>query len=422
MLSFFAPKKRSVAASINLGRVPRIAKEIASRSGKRGLWLNWNLGNLGKLFWSRQRPAGLEPAVLRQSKVHSLSAWRGQWMILSDRVTRSHFLRLPRVDHAAPGKHWRHAVLNIGMHPEPPHVFRDAIFLAIAAAIGASCYYFWASHRDIVALTGRERTMAISVDIEKALGEFTYEAILDGVEYVPRFDPRNVIVQTIFRNLIENNEGELMCDGWDFEVRVVEDDQVNAFATYGGKLVVFTGLLDALETMKKQNEIEDVKAALTFIIAHEIGHAVCRHNAEGISWLPVHIPFFIFSSQSPLMDIMFRIYVALPFSRANEYEADYVGLILMAEAGEDLKEAPHVQLALDKRSDLTEWSGTHPTGSNRAKKMETVMDEIRKKHLKLRGLPQSFEYRQHLVEGFKHAIDLVEENLDPSEKKGFWIW
>ncbi|KAF7076110.1 hypothetical protein CFC21_080809 [Triticum aestivum] len=93
-------------------------------------------------------------------------------------------------------------------------------------------------------------------------------------------------------------------EGFEWEVILVKDDDPTAACAPGGKIAVFTGLLDRF-----------TDAEIAFAIAHEIGHIVARHYSEicYAKWSP--IPMFV------------------PFFRRSEMEADHIGTLLLGAAG-----------------------------------------------------------------------------------------
>ncbi|KAF3620151.1 putative DEAD-box ATP-dependent RNA helicase 7-like [Capsicum annuum] len=162
-------------------------------------------------------------------------------------------------------------------------------------------------------------------------------------------------------------------EGLKWEVLVVNDPVVNAFCLPGGKIVVFTGLLEHFRT----------DAEIATIIGHEVGHAVARHAAEGITknlWFAI-IQLVLYQFVMPdVVNTMSALFLRLPFSRRMEMEADYIGLLLMASAGYNPRIAPSVYEKLGKisgESALRDYLSTHPSGKKRAQLLAQakVMDE-----------------------------------------------
>uniref|UniRef100_A0A0D9VKQ1 Peptidase M48 domain-containing protein n=1 Tax=Leersia perrieri TaxID=77586 RepID=A0A0D9VKQ1_9ORYZ len=140
-------------------------------------------------------------------------------------------------------------------------------------------------------------------------------------------------------------------DRLNWEVIVVRDDLVNAMCLPGGKIVVFTGLLDHFKT----------DAEIATVLAHELV-----------------ILQFIYMPD--LINAMSTLLLRLPFSRRMEIEADHIGLLLLGAAGYDPRIAPSVYEKLGKiggDSALSNYLSTHPSSKKRAEllRQAKVMDE-----------------------------------------------
>ncbi|XP_044468976.1 uncharacterized protein LOC123198348 [Mangifera indica] len=162
-------------------------------------------------------------------------------------------------------------------------------------------------------------------------------------------------------------------DGLNWEVLVVNEPVVNAFCLPGGKIVVFTGLLEHFRT----------DAEVATIIGHEVAHAVARHAAEGITknlWFAI-LQLILYQFVMPdVVNTMSTLFLRLPFSRKMEMEADYIGLLLVASAGYDPRVAPRVYEKLGQisgDSKLRDYLSTHPSGKKRAQLLAQakVMEE-----------------------------------------------
>ncbi|KAK8464089.1 hypothetical protein PHAVU_011G124600 [Phaseolus vulgaris] len=151
-------------------------------------------------------------------------------------------------------------------------------------------------------------------------------------------------------------------DGLNWEILVVNEPVVNAFCLPGGKIVVFSGLFEHFKS----------DAEIATIIGHEVGHAVARHSAEGITknlWFAI-LQLILYHLVIPdIVNILSSLFLHLPFSRRMEIEADYIGLLLIASAGYDPRVAPRVYEKLEKiagGSTLMDYLSTHPSGIQRA--------------------------------------------------------
>lgn len=171
--------------------------------------------------------------------------------------------------------------------------------------------------------------------------------------------------------------------GYNWEFNLVESPEVNAWCMPGGKVVVYTGLLNVT-----QNE-----AALAIVLGHEITHAVAHHGQERISQellaQGVGVVGNVFTSGNQNANNIFnavfapsaQIGVLLPNSRNQEYEADHYGLIFAAMAGYNPREAIPFwtrMASLNKGSANPEILSSHPLDSKRINKIKSYMPEALK--------------------------------------------
>jgi predicted Zn-dependent protease len=149
----------------------------------------------------------------------------------------------------------------------------------------------------------------------------------------------------------------------DWEVIVFDDDSTNAFAMPGGKIGVFTGIFKVATTVD----------ALATVIGHEIAHLTEDHVMErarkqlGTDLLAGVLSSATYGYGRDSIQQGTQIFLSLPFDRAQESEADVVGLEFMAAAGYD----PRASLRLWRNmSELgngapPEWLSTHPSDDRR---------------------------------------------------------
>ncbi|KAK9274400.1 hypothetical protein L1049_019214 [Liquidambar formosana] len=157
-------------------------------------------------------------------------------------------------------------------------------------------------------------------------------------------------------------------DGMDWEVVVVDHFIHNAVYIAGGKILFYMPWWSS-------GRMSDAQIATT--IGHEVGHAVSRHYAE--HWIKVFWAICLLSILSNFFPInlghgkIFHL-VQLWRSRRMEKEADYIGLMLMASAGYDPREAPK---SYEDNFSKDSIFSTHPCGSTRAKLLNRteVMEE-----------------------------------------------
>ncbi len=164
---------------------------------------------------------------------------------------------------------------------------------------------------------------------------------------------------------------------WTF--RIVDDDVVNAFALPGGFIYVTRGILTTLS-----NEAE-----LAGVLGHEIGHVTAQHQVIqisqqqlaqlGLGVASIAVPGL--QNYLPLAGIGLQL-MFLKFSRADESQADQLGVRYMTRVGED----PHQMIAVmqtlgavskaEGGGAIPEWLATHPTPANREKALTAQIEKL----------------------------------------------
>jgi predicted Zn-dependent protease len=167
---------------------------------------------------------------------------------------------------------------------------------------------------------------------------------------------------------------------YDWEFELIEDEAVNAWCMPGGKIVVYTGLLPVAES-------DD---GLAVVVAHEVAHALANHSGERMSQLLLaELGGMALSSameEKPeqtrslamlAYGIGSQVAVLLPYSRQHESEADHIGLILMARAGYDPREAiPFWQrMSAQSEGQPPEFLSTHPSHATRIDDIRALLPE-----------------------------------------------
>lgn len=180
--------------------------------------------------------------------------------------------------------------------------------------------------------------------------------------------------------------------GYSWEFALIDKDVANAFALPGGKIAVYTGLFP----------IAQDTAGLAAVIGHEVGHALARHAGERISQSFVLQTLLTgaglaLGGQSPVardailqaLGLGATVGVALPFSRAQEAEADYIGLILMAKAGYPPRAALELWERFGKvdKQRPPEWLSTHPGPAARAQNMRHWLPEAERYFARAQAAP-----------------------------------
>ena len=169
-----------------------------------------------------------------------------------------------------------------------------------------------------------------------------------------------------------------------WEYILVDNDKIkNAWCMPGGKIAVYTGIL----------EITKNKHGLAAVMGHEIAHAVAKHSVERASRALVlnvgTAAIDIFSGgalsrtqRTTGVDVagMLRTFgIDNPFGRKQESEADYLGLIFSSLAGYDIRESVKIWERMKeahKGQEPPEWMSTHPSSSRRIEALKNWIPEI----------------------------------------------
>jgi len=171
---------------------------------------------------------------------------------------------------------------------------------------------------------------------------------------------------------------------WKWEVNLQTSDEINAYCMPGGKIMVFTGLID--KAAKTNDEIAAV-------VGHEIAHALREHGRERMSTALVQqlgiLGFAIYISDSSdnreLKNLAVQgvalgttLFFALPNSREQEREADKIGLELAARAGYNPLAAVSLWRKMDELSDMQppEFLSTHPSNQSRIDDLQIQAKKI----------------------------------------------
>ncbi len=167
--------------------------------------------------------------------------------------------------------------------------------------------------------------------------------------------------------------------GWKWEVNTITSDELNAFCMPGGKIMFYTGLI------KRLNLSDD---EIAVVMGHEIAHALREHSREQVSQaMAAQATIGIGAAllglgdgAASLANAGYEALIATTFSRADESEADRIGLELSARAGYDPRAGVTLWQKMLKAgqggSRPPEFLSTHPAETNRIQQIESLLPTV----------------------------------------------
>lgn len=267
-------------------------------------------------------------------------------------------------------------------------MIKKLLFAIVAAITFSAC-----GTTSTVPLTGRKHNLLVSDAQVLSLSQEQYQQVLKQstlstnatqTAMVKRVGQR---LATAVENYLRNNGAadELQYYKWEFNL--LKSNSVNAFCMPGGKIVVYEGILPVTQD----------EASLAIVLGHEIAHAVAKHSAEQLSkqmrqQYGTQILSSVVGSATNANTASLIAGIAqqgfsfanLKYSRDNETEADYMGLIFAAMAGYDPQVAISFwqRMAASSTAKTSEILSDHPSDATRIANIQKSMPEALKYYKK----------------------------------------
>jgi predicted Zn-dependent protease len=249
-----------------------------------------------------------------------------------------------------------------------------AVALALAAGLAVGC--------TTAPYTQRRQLILMSPQEEQQLGATAFQEVLEEsrVDRDPRFTKPVVEVGERIAAVADRPDYR-----WQFVV-IADAEMPNAFALPGGKVAVYTGLFPIARTT----------AGLAVVMGHEIAHAIARHGAERASQQVLAqtggaVLGAAVGSQGVMQayGLGAQVGLLLPWSRQQESEADHIGLILMAKAGYDPREAIDFWQRMRQAGtkEAIEFLSTHPGHETREQRIREWLPEALRYYEKAEKAP-----------------------------------
>ena len=252
-------------------------------------------------------------------------------------------------------------------------LLKVALAAALAGAIALGC---------ATSLTGRQQLLLFP---ESQMAQMGAAAFTDMQSKTPRSSSSTKVtyVRCVANAITQVVPGEQMravaVSGW--EVELFEDDTANAFALPGGKIGVHTGLLDVAVT----------PGQLAAVLGHEVGHVLDRHGNARVSSgaladMGMQFGSILLGADTPQKQLLLGALGAgvqygalMPFSRAQESDADLIGLELMARAGFDPNESVTLWQNMARAAGGAappEFLSTHPSSTTRIARLQAAIPNV----------------------------------------------
>jgi predicted Zn-dependent protease len=255
------------------------------------------------------------------------------------------------------------------------------IAAAASASLLSGCETVDTTKEGTVGVDRQQRMMVSSAEVQagaqKAYSQMMAEAQKKGV--LDRDAGQVQRVRSIVNRLVpQTTTFRPDAQKWPWEVHVISIDEANAWCMPGGKMAIYTGLIQKLQL----NDDE-----IAAVMGHEIAHALREHARERVSrqmgtQMAVGIAgalFGIGDLGQGLGNMVADVTLNLPNSRLHETEADRIGVELAARAGYDPRAAIQLWQKMAKGSSggqPPKWLSTHPSHEDRLKDLQTYAEKV----------------------------------------------
>lgn len=232
-------------------------------------------------------------------------------------------------------------------------------------------------------VTGRWTIQPIPESETKPMGAQAYQEMLGKVK-VSTDSAQNALVEKVGRRIAavtDRRMADESREAYEWQFKVIDDAKtINAFCLPGGKVAFYTAIVPVCQS----------EQGVAVVMGHEVAHAYAQHGGKRMSEGTLAgvtlqtISLALGGEKAPdsakfaiaALGLGYQVGVQLPFSRGDESAADEIGLVLMAEAGYDPREAPAFwerMIAATGGAGMPQFLSTHPNPENRIKRLQELM-------------------------------------------------
>ena len=261
-------------------------------------------------------------------------------------------------------------------------VARPLIAVVIAAVVVVGALLF-GTHRQQTPVTHRTERVRLTDQQQMQLGSQQYEKTLQQyrAQIVSSGDGYSE-VQRVAKRIEAVAGRDKPAFAW--RVTLLRNSEANAYCLPGGKIVVYTGILPLTRS----------DAGLATVLGHEVAHATAEHVAERIERQNLtRVAAAIIAGGVAVTPGQYARVVALlgvggqaaslPFSRKQESEADHIGLVYMARAGYDPRQAVAFWKRMARASkgkEPPEFASDHPSDQHRIERVQGWLPEAEREY------------------------------------------
>ena len=257
-------------------------------------------------------------------------------------------------------------------------------------ALGCGCLSLGISSCTTVPITDRRQLKLIPESKLNAQAAKIYEKVKEKEKLSDDINKLNEIkdigkrIEYSISEYFERSNIKDPTAGFDWEYILIDNKKVkNAWCMPGGKIAVYTGILDITKNTN----------GLAAVMGHEIAHAVAKHSIERASRnvatnVVLQVTDILSGGKLSTVNrttgmntvgLLTRMGILNPFSRKQESEADYLGLIFSSLSGYDIRETSKIWERMKKSNkgkEPPEFMSTHPSSDNRIKNINEWINDI----------------------------------------------